>query len=206
MSETVNAKNTADTTTPVTICYFEENKRHRFYLFRPNDIKARRWSVDADSVEEAKAIVCLKDFPANMPHDIHLQWQLELTRERKLNFVKPVTIPLPGSTVTDVVGLKHDQNKIPYHLLSFYSLECISRVLEFGQKKYAPRNWEKGISWSRVFRACIGHLFDWFIGKEKDPETGMSHLWHAGCCIMFLIHYEKYNREFDDRPKYKESE
>ena len=95
---------------------------------------------------------------------------------------------------------KHDSEKLPLHLLPPDALEAIAEILAFGAKKYASRNWEKGMAWSRVYRACLGHLFAWFMRRGPDAETGKSHLWHAGCCILFLITYELRNAGQDDRP------
>jgi hypothetical protein len=44
------------------------------------------------------------------------------------------------------------------------------------------------------------HMWAWWRGEEKDPETGMSHLWHAACCVMFLIAYEARRAGTDNRP------
>lgn len=73
------------------------------------------------------------------------------------------------------------------------------------------RNWEKGMSWGRVFGALMRHLWCWWGGKgpttksflfgDLDDETGYSHLWHAGCCIAFLIAYEERGVGEDDRLK-----
>ena len=38
-------------------------------------------------------------------------------------------------------------------------------------------------------------------GEDKDPESGLSHLAHAACCIMFLLEFEKTHPELDDRYK-----
>ncbi len=97
-------------------------------------------------------------------------------------------------------GDKFDDGKTPYHLLPVDALQAITEILDFGAKKYAPRNWEKGLDWSRVYRAALGHLFDWWRGAGPDAETGKSHLWHAGCCVMFLIAYEMRGVGKDDRP------
>jgi hypothetical protein len=100
-----------------------------------------------------------------------------------------------------VSGRKDDQEKPPLHLIPPEFLYAIAEILAFGAKKYAPRNWESGINYSRVYRAAIGHLFDWFMKKGPDPETGKSHLWHAACCVMFLTCYEiRQMDDFDDRP------
>ncbi len=97
-------------------------------------------------------------------------------------------------------GLKHDGGKAPWHLLPFDAIAGIVEVLAFGAKKYAARNWEAGMDWSRLFGAAMRHLTAWFHGEHKDPETGYSHLWHAGCCILFLIAYELRGVGNDDRP------
>lgn len=97
-------------------------------------------------------------------------------------------------------GRKDDSAKTPYHLIAPEMLEGVGRVLDFGAKKYSPRNWEKGMHWSRPFSALMRHMWAWWRGEEADPETGMSHLWHAGCCLMFLMAYEDRQVGKDDRP------
>lgn len=97
-------------------------------------------------------------------------------------------------------GRKDDSAKLPYHLIAPEILESLSKVLQFGAKKYAPRNWEAGMDWSRVFSASQRHLWSWWNKEEADPETGFSHLEHAACCIMFLLAYEQRKVGTDDRP------
>lgn len=97
-------------------------------------------------------------------------------------------------------GRKDDQGKDPWHLFPWDAARAIVKVLDFGQKKYAPRNWEKGMDWDRPFSACVRHLTAWHEGEHRDPETGLSHLWHAGCCILFLIAYEIRQTKGDNRP------
>ena len=85
-------------------------------------------------------------------------------------------------------------------LLPFGALTDIADVLTFGARKYGADNWRRGASWSRYFAACLRHLFAWWRGEGNDPETGLSHLAHAGCCILFLIEYEREGLGEDDRP------
>lgn len=98
-------------------------------------------------------------------------------------------------------GRKLDDDKKPWHLLPGDAVEEIVDILDFGAKKYAPRNWEKGMSWSRVFSALMRHMWAWWGGESRDSETGKSHLAHAGCCILFLIAFEKRGIGIDDRVK-----
>lgn len=97
-------------------------------------------------------------------------------------------------------GRKDDGGKLPLHLLPIDAIEQITAVLDFGARKYEPRNWEKGMAWSRVFGALMRHMFAWWRGEKADPETGLSHLAHAGCCIFFLLAYEHRKIGEDDRP------
>jgi hypothetical protein len=97
-------------------------------------------------------------------------------------------------------GAKYDDGKIRYDLLPPEAIHEIARVLTFGANKYAPRNWEKGISYGRVFGALMRHMWSWWRGEKLDPETHISHLAHAGCCLFFLLTYEARNMKgFDDR-------
>lgn len=97
-------------------------------------------------------------------------------------------------------GVKDDKGKDPWHLVPFDAVRGIVSVLAFGARKYAPRNWENGMDWSRCYSALLRHLFAWWNKEGTDPDTGYSHLWHAGCCILFLIAYELRGTGKDDRP------
>jgi len=101
-------------------------------------------------------------------------------------------------------GTKHDEGKLRYDLISPIALEKLVQVLTYGAKEYAPRNWEKGIKFSRVFAAIQRHLWAFWNKDNWDKESKLSHLAHAECCIMFLLHYfENYDKykDFDDRPE-----
>ena len=111
-----------------------------------------------------------------------------------------------------MTGIKYDADKVRMDLLPPELLFAVAEILTFGAKKYADRNWEKGMSWGRVYGALMRHLWAWWGGKgpttksflfgDLDAETGKSHLWHAGCCIAFLIAYEERSIGTDDRMVY----
>ncbi len=90
-------------------------------------------------------------------------------------------------------------SKLPYHLVPSDALEEIIKVLEFGEVKHADNIWPKDMPWSRNFSACMRHLWKWWRGEHIDSETGLSHLAHAGCRILFLIAYELRKTGKDDR-------
>jgi len=43
------------------------------------------------------------------------------------------------------------------------------------------------------------HMWDWWRGEDYDGETGISHLAHAACRLMFLMTYQDRGRGTDDR-------
>lgn len=97
-------------------------------------------------------------------------------------------------------GLKNDQEKTRLELLSSTWLMGVGAVLTFGAKKYAAHNWRKGITLSRLLGACLRHVIAFLGGEDLDPETGLSHLYHASCCLMFASElYETNPQEVDDR-------
>lgn len=96
-------------------------------------------------------------------------------------------------------AVKHDAGKLPMHLLSTEALEQVAAVLQFGAEKYAEHNWRKGFVWSRPLSAALRHLLAFNGGEDRDPESNLSHLAHAACCIMFLLEFEKTHPELDDR-------
>jgi hypothetical protein len=105
------------------------------------------------------------------------------------------------TTVSIGTGIKHDSNKPPMNLLSREALEQTAMVMGFGKEKYAAHNWRNGFAWSRPLSAAMRHLMAFNDGEDKDPESGLSHLAHAACCIMFLLEFEKTHQHLDDRFK-----
>lgn len=99
----------------------------------------------------------------------------------------------------EMKAVKFDEGRPAFHLLDFAALQDVAWVLTFGAKKYEPNNWRLGMNWSRCFRACLSHLFAWWRGEDRDPESGLPHLAHAACSIMFLQSYERNKRGTDDR-------
>lgn len=98
-------------------------------------------------------------------------------------------------------GTKHDTGKPPCELLSPIAALATSAVLAKGAIKYSSHNWRKGLAWSRVLGATFRHLFAFMNGEDLDPETGLPHLDHAACEIMFLQEFYRTRKDLDDRYK-----
>lgn len=107
------------------------------------------------------------------------------------------------TTTNQIEGVKHDGEKPRMDLVPPEAIYAMAFVLTFGAEKYGSRNWELGMSWSRPYAALLRHLLAWWGGEDKDPETGMSHLWHVMCCAAFLVAYEARDVGLDDRPGHR---
>ena len=97
-------------------------------------------------------------------------------------------------------GRKDDTGKLRLDLITPEALEELARVLGHGAKKYGDWNWSKGLNYNRVIAAVLRHINSRRKLEDNDPETGLNHLSHAFCGLMFLITYIARNMShFDDR-------
>ena len=88
-------------------------------------------------------------------------------------------------------GRKFDGDKLEFGLLPPLALEEVVRVLTFGAKKYERGNWQKvPESKRRYFDAMERHIWAWKKGEKLDTESGIHHLAHAMCCLMFLYEHD----------------
>jgi len=93
-------------------------------------------------------------------------------------------------------GRKFDQDKDRWDLLPINTILQIVRVLTYGAKKYAPNNWKHvKASHSRYYAATMRHIESWWTGEINDQETGIHHLAHACCCLLFLIWFDLRNQK-----------
>lgn len=108
-------------------------------------------------------------------------------------------------SVTPAVAVKHDSGKTDWSLMPWEAVEEINKVLEFGASKYAAHNWTEGegFRYTRVLSSLFRHLFAWSRGEDCDPESGLSHLAHAGCNVIFLLYYNRYKERYSNDDRFK---
>lgn len=89
--------------------------------------------------------------------------------------------------------MKFDNNKPRMDLIEPEFLEGIAKVLTLGASKYAPDSWKTQVSEPerRYYAAALRHLVAWKKGEKTDPESGLSHIYHAACNLMFLEYFER---------------
>lgn len=106
------------------------------------------------------------------------------------------------SLTDDAPAQKFDdgEEKVRFDLIPAGPLFELARVYTIGAKKYADRNWEKGLGWGRIFAAMMRHSWKWWRGETHDPVDGQHHLSSVAWCAFALMEYEQTHPELDDRP------
>ena len=85
-------------------------------------------------------------------------------------------------------GKKYDGEKPKMYLLPPKTLLEVAKVLTFGAAKYDEHNWKKLDNLqNRYSGAALRHIFAHLDGEELDEETGLDHIAHAICCLMFKL-------------------
>jgi hypothetical protein len=105
-------------------------------------------------------------------------------------------------------AIKYDLGKADWSLMPWEAVEEINKVLEFGANKYNEKdkkgpnswNWAKGTGLGRlrVLNAVFRHLFAYARGEKLDPESGLSHLNHAACGLLFMIYYNLHSSKYPE--------
>ena len=96
--------------------------------------------------------------------------------------------------------VKSDAGKSRYDLLPARALQELADVYTFGASKYAPRNWEAGLPFSRIFAALMRHSWAFWRGETIDSETKLHHMAHAAFGCLALVEYFYTKKGEDDRP------
>lgn len=116
-----------------------------------------------------------------------------------------LTPPIQDFTGTiDGAGVKGsmtDATKPPLSLIDPTFILGLGAVLGFGAKKYAAGNWLRGMKWSEVMNGIKRHIASIEMGEMLDSDSGLPHVYHASCGIMFLARFttDPSYKQFDDR-------
>jgi len=86
---------------------------------------------------------------------------------------------------------RFNSGKPNWGLIPFKAVEPIIQVMMKGAEKYAPYNWQNGDA-EQNFQSLMRHLVSWQSGEKIDQESGLTHLAHAGCNIIFMLWHELY--------------
>ena len=85
-------------------------------------------------------------------------------------------------------SLRHNSGKPDYSLIPMAALAEVAKVLEYGASKYERGNWLKPTSWEVSFACLQRHMSAWQAGEDNDDESGRSHIAHAACNLIQMLH------------------
>ena len=89
-------------------------------------------------------------------------------------------------------GVKYDAGKPLMGCIPPHAELLIAEVLTYGAKKYDRENWRTiDCLEVRYLDAAMRHLNAYRRGEEIDPESGLPHLAHVVCCLMFILEYKE---------------
>lgn len=98
-------------------------------------------------------------------------------------------------------GLRFDSGKLRLDLLPpEWELE-LARITTEGSKKYAPRNWERGMPWTKMIGCFRRHFLKFMMGEKYDKETGCHHLALAAWNLLALMSYDMRGVGENDLPE-----
>ena len=96
-----------------------------------------------------------------------------------------------GNLMTTYKGIKYDGEKPKMNLLPPKAIVEVAKVLTFGAEKYGAENWKELEDLQNRYTAgALRHIFAHMDGEKLDPETGLSHMAHALCCLLFKLEIE----------------
>tara|TARA_B100001113_G_scaffold27792_1_gene20146 strand:- start:376 stop:819 length:444 start_codon:yes stop_codon:yes gene_type:complete len=99
-------------------------------------------------------------------------------------------------------GRKYDGDKPKLYLLPPKSILEVGKVLTYGAEKYDAENWRKVDDLqNRYTSAALRHIFAHIDGEQLDEETGLSHLAHAMCCLLFKLEDELLGKGEEERTR-----
>jgi hypothetical protein len=98
-------------------------------------------------------------------------------------------------------GAVREAINIKYHLIPACALRRLAKIYTEGCKKYAPRNWEKGILYSEMYDHLLEHL-----QKYKEGDRTEDHLAKVawGCFAMMFYDNKRLAKQFNDLNSVKE--
>lgn len=106
-----------------------------------------------------------------------------------------------GERITYGFGLAEREpadGKGRYDLITPFGIYRLAKWYELGSAKYADRNWEKGMPFSRYISSAKRHIDKFIMGMEDE-----DHLAAAAWNILAIMHHEELGQtEFDDMPHY----
>ena len=134
--------------------------------------------------------------PASGPLPANFGSERNLTPEEEKEYLHDIAVAAGrretmSASAPAAAGLRYDTGKVRLDLLPPEWEWALGQVMTAGALKYEPRNWEKGMAWSKVLGPMRRHIVTWLAGETYDAETGCHHLamvaWNALALMVYQL-------------------
>lgn len=118
---------------------------------------------------------------------LNKEWhELDQTCENDMTW-----LAIPNSKSDKSKFTKEDSGKTMMSLIEPKFVIGVSDTLTMGATKYSIDNWKLCEDPRRYKDALLRHIYAYMDGQETDPESGLSHLYHAGFNLMALDYFDR---------------
>lgn len=98
--------------------------------------------------------------------------------------------------------VKNREGKAPLSMIPTLPLILVADVLKLGAAKYQRDLWRtQPMQHTHEIDSVLRHILAFNEGEDLDPETGLNHIAHAICRLMFLLERFHTHPELDNRYK-----
>ncbi len=105
------------------------------------------------------------------------------------------------------LGAKHDQGKLLFGCFTqglAPVIKGVVAVLTYGAQKYKRDSWQHvPNARERYMDAADRHLNSLALGQDRDYESGLPHIFHAICNLMFVAWFDLRDRGFINPYQFK---
>lgn len=103
------------------------------------------------------------------------------------------------------LAMRFNEGKPKLSFIPLSLMEDCSRVFTYGAAKYERDNWKKGDYFNSIMDSTLRHLGKIQEGEYVDEESGLPHLGHVMCNIIFLTNTCKNHLNLVDVPGLQEA-
>lgn len=117
-------------------------------------------------------------------HEHHFPIPDDWDGERVPRSTPPPTI---ATSVTKTTKSKRDWSLMPLSVLGEI-IDVMQWANERPETPYTPGSWRDTPNWREAYTsALLRHIDDFQQGRERDRQSGLRSLAHAGSCIVIMI-------------------
>jgi len=146
---------------------------------------------------ELDSLIMLQDMKSYGSDTLKVRPPDEVLYDSGGHFIAHADNPERQRAVTGAV--KDNRSKSRVDLIPAAPLLGAGVVLGYGAHKYKPNNWRLGLGWSDTWASLQRHLLAFNEGEDIDKESGLPHIDHAMCQLLFLSNYYHTSTGVDDR-------